>query len=91
MTGSQRSREVIEGVACIEDELITRRRLHFPHGVAVGDTIAFINTAGYLMHILESTSHQMPLARNLHDDGSGRWLLDPIDERPQSQREDSSD
>lgn len=53
------------GAYCIERELLTWRRLRFPRGVAVGDVVVFPNTAGYLMHILESTSHQMPLAANL--------------------------
>ncbi|WP_105566067.1 type III PLP-dependent enzyme domain-containing protein [Microbacterium halophytorum] len=53
------------GAYCIEEELILRRRLAFPHGIAVGDVIALPNTAGYLMHILESASHQIPLASNV--------------------------
>ena len=53
------------GAYCIEDEIILRRRMHFPRGVAPGDVIALINTGGYLMHILESASHQLPLARNV--------------------------
>lgn len=53
------------GAYCIEAELILRRRLVFPQGVAVGDVIALPNTAGYLMHILESASHQIPLASNV--------------------------
>lgn len=53
------------GAYCIEDEIILRRRMHFPHGVSPGDVIALINTGGYLMHILESASHQLPLAKNV--------------------------
>lgn len=53
------------GAYCIEDEIILRRRMHFPDGVAPGDVVALINTGGYLMHILESASHQLPLARNV--------------------------
>ena len=52
--------------------------LRFPEGVAVGDLVAFPNTAGYLMHILESASHQIPLARNLVVQ-DGEASLDPID------------
>ena len=48
------------GAYCIEDELILRRRIRFPRGVAPGDIIAIPNTAGYFMHILESASHQIP-------------------------------
>ena len=53
------------GAYCIEDEVIIRREMHFPEGVEPGDIIAIPNTAGYFMHILESASHQIPLARNV--------------------------
>lgn len=55
----------LTGAYCTEAELLTRRRLRFPHGVARGDLVAFPNTAGYLMHFVESRSHRFPLARNL--------------------------
>lgn len=63
------------GAYCIEEEILLRRRISFPRGVAVGDVCVFINTAGYLMHILESTSHQLPLAQNLVHGHDG-WLPD---------------
>jgi diaminopimelate decarboxylase len=69
------------GAYCIERELISWRRFSFPQGVAVGDLLAFPNTAGYLMHILESASHQIPLARNLVVNGN-EARLDPIDGGP---------
>jgi diaminopimelate decarboxylase len=69
------------GAYCIERELLTWRRLCFPLGVDVGDIIVFPNTAGYLMHILESASHQIPLARNLIvGSPGGGGFLDPIEE-----------
>lgn len=64
------------GAYCIEDELITLRRLRFPGGVAAGDLIAIPNTAGYQMHILESASHQIPLARNVIRQGP---TLEPVE------------
>ncbi len=67
------------GAYCIEAELLTWRRLRFPRGVAVGDLVVFPNTAGYLMHILESSSHQIPLARNVVVTPEGPPTLDPID------------
>ncbi len=66
------------GAYCIEDELILMRRMRFPRGVAPGDVIALPNTAGYLMHILESASHQIPLAKNVVRTPSG-WVRDRID------------
>ena len=53
--------------------------MRFAHGVGVGDIVVFPNTAGYLMHILESSSHQIPLARNLLLGADGPPRLDPID------------
>ena len=70
------------GAYCIERELLTWRRLRFPHGVQVGDLVVFPNTAGYLMHILESSSHQIPLARNLIVGPDLVASLDPIDVGP---------
>lgn len=67
------------GAYCIEEELLLRRRFEFPAGVTAGDLVAFPNTAGYLMHIVESASHQLPLAANVLWDG-GRWVLDDIDQ-----------
>ncbi|MCW2759633.1 MAG: Orn/DAP/Arg decarboxylase 2 [Nocardioidaceae bacterium] len=67
------------GAYCIEDELLTWRRMRLPQGAAVGDLVVFVNTAGYQMHILESASHQIPLARNLVPAPGGGWQLDRID------------
>jgi diaminopimelate decarboxylase len=67
------------GAYCIERELLTWRRLRFPHGARVGDIVVFPNTAGYLMHSLESASHQIPLARNLVTGSPGQAFLDAIE------------
>lgn len=68
------------GAYCIERELLSLRRLRFPSGVGPDDIVVFPNTGGYLMHILESASHQIPLARNLVlDPGAASVTLDPID------------
>ncbi|MHA7304194.1 alanine racemase [Arthrobacter sp. TMN-49] len=66
------------GAYCIEEELLLRRRFEFPAGVAAGDLVAFPNTAGYLMHIVESASHQLPLAANVLWNGQA-WVADDID------------
>lgn len=67
------------GAYCIEEEVILRRRFEFPQGVSKGDIIAFPNTGGYLMHIIESASHQLPLAKNVRLEGS-HAVLDDIDQ-----------
>jgi diaminopimelate decarboxylase len=77
--GSEAIEGFLVGAYCIERELLTWRKLRFPDGVQVGDIVIFPNTAGYLMHILESSSHQMPLARNLIVGDDREPALDPID------------
>lgn len=67
------------GAYCIERELLTWRRMRFASGVDVGDVVVFPNTAGYFMHILESASHQIPLARNLVLAPGDEPFLDAID------------
>ncbi|WP_084039553.1 alanine racemase [Demequina sp. NBRC 110053] len=66
------------GAYCVEDELILRRKLRFAEGAARGDIAAFVNTGGYLMHILESASHQIPLAATVVRE-DGEWVRDGID------------
>ena len=53
----------------------------FPQGIRAGDLLAFPNTAGYLMHFLESRSHQFPLAKNvfIQPDSETPAVLDDID------------
>ncbi|WP_232549814.1 Y4yA family PLP-dependent enzyme [Propioniciclava soli] len=65
------------GAYCIENELILQRRLTAP-GIAPGDIVALPNTAGYFMHILESGSHQWPLARNVVWQDAGPLRQDRI-------------
>ncbi|QGJ70895.1 Diaminopimelate decarboxylase [Planctomycetales bacterium 10988] len=70
----------VVGAYCTESELLCLRRLRFPHGITPGDIIIFPNTAGYLMHFLESRSHQFPLAKNLIAlEDSKNFELDEID------------
>ncbi|NND98955.1 MAG: Y4yA family PLP-dependent enzyme [Pirellulaceae bacterium] len=69
------------GAYCTESELLSLRRLRFPQGVSTGDLFVFPNTAGYLMHFLESRSHQFLLAKNGFVDGdAGSLSIDPIDQ-----------
>ncbi len=73
---------VLTGASCTEAELLTWRRLRFPLGVARGDLVVFPNTAGYLMHFVESRSHQFPLATNVvAAPDLQRFDVDPIDAR----------
>ncbi|QQA41449.1 alanine racemase [Pelagovum pacificum] len=68
-TGADRQEEemrgYLTGTYCTESEFLVLREMVFPAGVAIGDIVVFPNTAGYLMHFLESRSHQFDLARNV--------------------------
>lgn len=63
--GQENMEGYLVGSYCMESDLISLRKLSFPRGVAPGDLIVIPNTAGYLMHFMESRSHQFPLAANL--------------------------
>jgi len=69
------------GAYCTEAELLSLRKFVFPAGVRCKDVIVFPNTAGYLMHFMESRSHQFPLAKNfILDAAADLWKLDLIDD-----------
>lgn len=78
----------LTGAFCTESDFLSRRRLRFPLGVARGDLVVFPNTAGYLMHFVETRSHQFPLAQNLVMDGSDCQMatLDPIEDTERDRR-----
>ncbi len=69
------------GSYCTEDELVLQRKFDFPAGIAVGDTVAFVNTAGYFMHFLESRAHGGNLPTNLFLDSisANVWLPETPD------------
>ncbi|MCG6158225.1 Y4yA family PLP-dependent enzyme [Rubinisphaera margarita] len=69
------------GAYCTESDSILMRRFRFPNGIGRGDLIVLPNTAGYLMHFLESRSHQFELARNVVLESGNRFCLDAIDAR----------
>ena len=78
------------GAYCTESDLISLRKPQFPAGIAPGDLIALPNTAGYLMHFLESRSHQFPLAKNLLL-SSTPPQLDDIDQTPEPPHQRTED
>jgi len=69
----------LAGAYCTESDLILLRRLRFPAGIGRGDLIVLPNTAGYLMHFLESRSHQFALAKNVVLESERQLRLDAID------------
>lgn len=53
------------GAYCLEQELILKRKIAFKQMPEVGDLVAFVNTAGYMMHFYESEAHLFDLANNV--------------------------
>ncbi|MFH1522522.1 MAG: alanine racemase [Patescibacteria group bacterium] len=53
------------GNYCLERDVILKRKIFLPKLPQVGDLVCFVNTAGYMMHFLESQSHQFGFAKNL--------------------------
>lgn len=57
------------GCLCSESDTIFRRRIKLSQTPNAGDIMFFVNTAGYLAHHLEVSTHGNPLPRNV--------LIDP--------------
>lgn len=57
------------GCLCSESDTIFRRRIKLEQTPHAGDIMFFVNTAGYLAHHLEVSTHGNPLPRNV--------LIDP--------------
>ena len=45
--------------------MILRRRIQLESAPVRGDLVAFVNTAGYMMHFLAAESHQCARARDV--------------------------
>lgn len=55
----------MSGSYCMDRDLILKRRVLLPQTPAPGDVVCFLNTAGYMMHFLESPGHRFGLAANV--------------------------
>ncbi|QIJ65253.1 alanine racemase [Streptomyces sp. JB150] len=51
----------VGAATCLESDMLTWRRVPFPHRPAVGDLLVYLNTAGYQMDSNESPFHELPL------------------------------
>ncbi|MDG4811036.1 alanine racemase [Micromonospora sp. WMMD1120] len=67
------------GNLCLESDLITRRKVFLPSRPRLGDLLAFVNTAGYLMDFSATHALRQPIGRKValyRDGGAWRWCLD---------------
>ncbi len=71
------ARAFIAGHSCLDEDLITRRLIHFARCPRVGDVLVFANTAGYQMDLLENEFHRHPMPRRLvvHCDGAEQFVV----------------
>ncbi len=53
------------GAYCLERDILLKRKIALPQLPDIGDTIFFVNTAGYMMHFFETEAHLFQRARNL--------------------------
>ena len=53
------------GAYCLERDILLKRKIELPQLPEIGDTIIFVNTAGYMMHFFETEAHLFKRAQNL--------------------------
>lgn len=53
------------GAYCLERDVLLKRKITLPQLPAIGDTIIFVNTAGYMMHFFETEAHLFKRAANV--------------------------
>ncbi|UFS93677.1 Y4yA family PLP-dependent enzyme [Nocardia huaxiensis] len=67
----------VGGASCLEDDMISRRRIPLPRRARTGDLLVYPNTAGYQMDSNESAFHELPVPRKvvLRDDPGGGFAI----------------
>ncbi len=62
------------GAYCLERDVLLKRKITLPRLPAIGEYVAFVNTAGYMMHFFETEAHLFKLSSNLMFTGSNEKL-----------------
>ncbi|MEP2281419.1 Y4yA family PLP-dependent enzyme [Maribacter sp.] len=62
------------GAYCLERDVLLKRKITLPRLPAIGEYVAFVNTAGYMMHFFETEAHLFELTTNLIFTGSNEKL-----------------
>jgi len=62
------------GAYCLERDILLKRKIRLPKLPAIGEYVAFVNTAGYMMHFFETEAHLFELSSNLMYTGSNNKL-----------------
>lgn len=58
-------RSWIAGHSCLDEDVVTNRRLSFARTPRAGDLLVYANTAGYQMDLLENEFHRHPMPRRV--------------------------
>jgi diaminopimelate decarboxylase len=66
----------VAGHSCLDDDVLTNRLLAFDTLPQPGDLLAWANTAGYQMDLLENEFHRHPMPRRLSVIGTAEGSLD---------------
>jgi diaminopimelate decarboxylase len=78
---SQPYRACVGGVSCLDSDMLTWRKVQFPHRPQPGDLLLYPNTAGYQMDSNESPFHALPLPPKLavtFDADGPHWRVDRL-------------
>ncbi|MET7028641.1 type III PLP-dependent enzyme domain-containing protein [Sediminicola luteus] len=61
------------GAYCLERDILLKRMIKLPKLPEIGDLVAFVNTAGYMMHFFETEAHLFELSTNLSFSDTPNW------------------
>ncbi len=62
------------GAYCLERDVLLKRKVSLKRLPSIGDYVAFVNTAGYMMHFFETEAHLFELSSNLMHTGTNEKL-----------------
>ncbi|WBL26472.1 Y4yA family PLP-dependent enzyme [Zunongwangia sp. HGR-M22] len=63
------------GAYCLERDVLLKRKITLPQLPKIGDLVAFVNTAGYMMHFFETEAHLFELSTNLSFNNSEKLTV----------------
>ncbi len=74
-TVPQDFRASVAGNTCMENDMVTWRKVHFDAIPQRGDLLVYVNTAGYMMDSNETNFHRLPIPEKIaaFRDSSGNW------------------
>ncbi|GAB3011229.1 hypothetical protein GCM10027284_33140 [Cyclobacterium sediminis] len=59
----------------MERDVLLKRKISLAQLPAIGDFVAFVNTAGYMMHFFETEAHLFDLSQNLSFRSEGKLAV----------------